>query len=318
MNNLYNILGIDKDSNLSDIKKAYHKLAIKYHPDKCIDGKDKFQEITDAYSVLSDDSKRKMYDMTGISESININPEEIFSQLFSEFKPDIIGNFSDSLLEGFGGINIKTVPLNENVSDIFKNTMPSIINSFSNIITGKSMADNLDDNIIKGIIKEVVTPEINKNTTVKKNINIKLKDLYSGKIKKLKINYNNNTEIIKTKLFLNKQLIFKIKKSNTIDNIIITMNCKDKNYLIDNYNLILYKNITIKDLYLGFKDKIIKPNNKIEEFNILPGELFKNQTKIIKNIGLLNENNKRGNIIIKYNIEFIHLKNNIKIEDVFI
>jgi len=317
MNNLYDVLGIDKKSSLVDIKKAYHKLAIKYHPDKCDDGKGKFQEITDAYSILSDNSKRQMYDMTGISESININPEEIFSQLFSEFKPDIVGNFSESFLQGIGEINIKTVPINKNVSYIFKNTMPKIIDSFSNIITGKSMAENLDNNIVKDIIKKEVS-NINKTNTIKKIINVKLKDLYSGKLKKFKINYNNNTEVIKTKLILNKSLTFKINKPNNRNDIIITMNCKDDTYLIENYNLILHKTITIKDIYLGFNDKIIKPDNEEEEFNILPGELFKNQIKIIKNIGLLNENNKRGNIIIKYNIKFINLKKNIKIEDVFI
>jgi len=63
----YKILGVPKDASKSDIKKAYRKLALKYHPDKNSDSdaEDRFKEISEAYAVLYDDTKRQMYDRYG-------------------------------------------------------------------------------------------------------------------------------------------------------------------------------------------------------------------------------------------------------------
>ncbi len=63
----YDILGISKDSNASEIKKAYRKLAMKYHPDvnKEDDAEERFKEINEAYEVLSDDNKKSRYDRFG-------------------------------------------------------------------------------------------------------------------------------------------------------------------------------------------------------------------------------------------------------------
>ena len=63
----YEILGINKDASKSEIKKAYRKLALKYHPDKNPDksAEEKFKDISEAYAVLYDDDKRKLYDMYG-------------------------------------------------------------------------------------------------------------------------------------------------------------------------------------------------------------------------------------------------------------
>jgi molecular chaperone DnaJ len=61
----YNILGVDKKATPDDIKKAFRKLAHKYHPDKGGTDEAKFKEITEAYSVLSDERKRREYDAYG-------------------------------------------------------------------------------------------------------------------------------------------------------------------------------------------------------------------------------------------------------------
>ncbi len=63
----YNVLGVDKKASKDDIKKAFRKLAHKYHPDKGGTDESKFKEITEAYSVLSDDKKRREYDTYGQS-----------------------------------------------------------------------------------------------------------------------------------------------------------------------------------------------------------------------------------------------------------
>lgn len=61
----YEILGVQKNASKEDIKKAFHKLAHKYHPDKSSGDADKFKEVSEAYSILSDDKKRAEYDSYG-------------------------------------------------------------------------------------------------------------------------------------------------------------------------------------------------------------------------------------------------------------
>ena len=61
----YSVLGVSKNATKDDIKKAFRKLAHKYHPDKGGTDESKFKEITEAYSVLSDDKKRREYDAYG-------------------------------------------------------------------------------------------------------------------------------------------------------------------------------------------------------------------------------------------------------------
>ena len=64
----YDILGIAKTASADEIKKAYRKLAVKYHPDKNPGDKaaeEKFKEVSRAYEVLSDEKKRKQYDQFG-------------------------------------------------------------------------------------------------------------------------------------------------------------------------------------------------------------------------------------------------------------
>jgi len=61
----YQVLGVDKKASKDDVKKAFRKLAHKYHPDKQGGDEKKFKEISEAYAVLSDDKKRAEYDAYG-------------------------------------------------------------------------------------------------------------------------------------------------------------------------------------------------------------------------------------------------------------
>ena len=63
----YETLGVIKSASATDIKKAYRKLALEYHPDrnKSKEAHEKFKEVTKAYEVLSDPKKKQMYDQFG-------------------------------------------------------------------------------------------------------------------------------------------------------------------------------------------------------------------------------------------------------------
>ena len=105
MKDYYDILGVDKNANAQDIKKAYRKVAMKNHPDRNPGDKnaeESFKQAAEAYSVLSDESKRQQYDrfghdafnqQQGFGGGPGMNVEDIFSSF-----GDIFGNM------GFGDI----------------------------------------------------------------------------------------------------------------------------------------------------------------------------------------------------------------------
>ena len=93
----YEILGIERNATKVEIKKAYRKLAMKYHPDKNPGDKEaeeKFKLINEAYQVLSDDEKRAIYDRYGKEglEGRGFNTKTDFSDIFDMFN-DIFGGF---------------------------------------------------------------------------------------------------------------------------------------------------------------------------------------------------------------------------------
>lgn len=101
----YKILNIEKTATKEEIKKAYRKLSIKWHPDKNLDDTEnatkKFKEITEAYEILSDEEKRSIYDQYGIeglknnraeNENANHNPFDIFRQFFGSDDNDSNSN----------------------------------------------------------------------------------------------------------------------------------------------------------------------------------------------------------------------------------
>jgi molecular chaperone DnaJ len=100
----YEVLGVQKNASKEDIKSAYRKLALQYHPDRNKEpgAEEKFKELSEAYAVLSDDEKRKRYDIYG-----HVGAEEVFrgsEANFEEIFRDVgFGGFRDIFEQIFGG-----------------------------------------------------------------------------------------------------------------------------------------------------------------------------------------------------------------------
>lgn len=107
----YEVLGVSKDASEKDIKSAYRKLAMQYHPDRNKEpgAEEKFKEATEAYEVLSDPEKRAKYNKYGhgaFDQSSFQYSEDIFGDIFKTFRDSFGGGFGSGTFEdlfGFGG-----------------------------------------------------------------------------------------------------------------------------------------------------------------------------------------------------------------------
>jgi curved DNA-binding protein len=103
----YKILGVARDASGDEIKRAYKKLARKYHPDvsKEADAEQQFKAINEAYQVLKDADKRKAYDQLGSQwrEGEHVRPPPGWQAQGGDFSPEDLAGFSDFFTQFFGG-----------------------------------------------------------------------------------------------------------------------------------------------------------------------------------------------------------------------
>ncbi len=129
--NYYDILGVGRDAPIDEIKKAYRKKAIEHHPDKGGD-EAKFREAAEAYETLSDDQKRREYDMYGSNPNRGgggfhghgFSMEDIFSRFGDVFGGNPFGNFTQRPQQRKG--NDLRVSLKMTLEEIFKGSTKKV------------------------------------------------------------------------------------------------------------------------------------------------------------------------------------------------
>ena len=145
----YEVLGIHKNASKIEIRKAYHKLAIIWHPDKnnSSDAKIKFQKISEAYQVLYNEKSRSEYDLSGRTDFKMKSPEDLFNELFNNVDPVIsrfLKNTFSDIKDKFN--NSEKVNLWELFTNIDKDTLIEEGGNVVKHILKKSLTDN--DNLL--------------------------------------------------------------------------------------------------------------------------------------------------------------------------
>ncbi len=272
--NFYNILGVESTATKSEIRKAYHGLAMKYHPDKSQEpnAKEKFQEIHAAYEILYDDEKRSEYDKLSKEERMQVF--DLIKVYLTEINPKG-STFFNTILDTFY----------HNKEEEFRND----VNTFN--------IKNIFTKITKELINYVELDNQN-------NIYVTLKEKYEGKFKYIKI-YDNTTNTTSTYIIPIYDDHFTIIHNNKP--LTINIICQpDINYqTIDNYDLLCIKKISLYQYLYGGKIKIhhVNGENILFEFDCC---LEKKPIFAIENKGLPKTNNTRGTLYIYLTIDGIN------------
>ena len=312
--NLYNILGVSENASHDEIKKAYRRLSLKYHPDKnpSPEATEKYKLINEAYGTLGDEEKRKQYEM--------------------ERKNPFMRMGGMGGMRGHGGININEV---DEIFKTFFGGMPfgmggfsmddmDEINSMSNMGGMPNMhgfPGGAQFHVFHNGRPVPIGKSIQKPSPINKTVTIDIEQVFNGGTIPIDVErwiYENNLKVSETETLYvtipkgidDNEIIILKDKGNVLNEtckgdvkifIKIINNTEIKRHGLD---LIYEKNISLKDALCGFTFEIKFINGKIYTLNNTSGNIISPEyKKVIPNMGLTRDS-YTGNLIIIFHVEF--------------
>jgi len=316
---LYKTLGVAKGANEKEIKKAYRKMAMKFHPDKnkSAGAEEKFKGIAEAYEILSDPKKKEIYDQYGY-EGLKGVPGDSHPQ------------DARTQGQGFGGGPGPKFQFNTqnggqaNFSQFFGSSNP-----FESFFTGTpggmpQAQQKMDFGDLGNIYGNMGKQGLVKEKTIEREVQVSLEDIATGCQKKLKINKNIHREdgsiskeskVITIDVKAGWKSGTKVTFENEGDQIPgkipadIAFIIKDKPHAVftrDGENIIYTAKVSLRDALCGTKIQIptLQGGKMSLDFS---GKIIKPTTvRKFKGLGLLYSKNpsSKGDLVVKFDIIF--------------
>ena len=291
----YNTLGLPENSNLDSVKKAYKKLAMKWHPDKnsSPDAPDEFKKITEAYSQIINPGTNM--------EDINLN--DILGDIFSE-----LTTFNGGFDSIFNNMFKKELPKGKNILKQISLTLEDIYNGNMYIISYDTQFINTKcKNCLKcsgqGKISQTqqIGPMVIQNLMLCENCEgTGFLNLYLPKTDTIEIDIPKGFDYTQNMIIPGKGLpLYNCNNGNLILSFILTPHRYIK---VKGIHLYTGVEITLKESLIGFIKGITQLDSRL--ITITSESIIKpNMIKCIDDEGLLDENtNKLGNLYVKFKI----------------
>ena len=304
--NYYKILGVEEKASNEEIKKAFRKLSLKYHPDRNPNNPDavsKFHEINNAYETLSDDEKKREYDMKRNNPFFNLggnsddlNMDDLLSSLFG--MPFGMGNM------GMGGMNM-------GMSNMGMGNM------------GMGFPPGVKVHVMRGGPQSFMQQmqQMQKPPSINKTISITMEQVYTGgsipvEIERfivesgIKVFEKETVYVTIPKGVDDGEIITLANKGNAFDSenkgdIKIFIKIENNTLFERNgIDLLTTKTISLKEALCGFNFDLKYINGKVYTLNNNSGNIIQpNYKKIIPGMGLTRDGHT-GNLIIVFSVDF--------------